>query len=99
MARSPDFRHYLREWRLKRGMTQADLATAIGTSKGMISRYETSQRGLTIEVQFRLCHALRITPAQFFTDPNALPVNERAGDSPEQLRAVLAAIRALLAKD
>jgi DNA-binding XRE family transcriptional regulator len=62
----PKYRHYLREWRQKRGLTQEQVAEAMGTHRGMISRYESSQRGLTLEVQFRLMEVLDIMPAQFF---------------------------------
>jgi transcriptional regulator with XRE-family HTH domain len=66
----PKYRHYLREWRQKRGLTQEQVAEAMGTHRGMISRYESSQRGLTLEVQFRLMEVLDIMPAQFFSPPD-----------------------------
>ena len=65
----PGFKIYLREWRQKRGLTQDQLATLTAADKSMISRYERWQRGLTLEMLFKLCSALRITPAQFFSDP------------------------------
>jgi transcriptional regulator with XRE-family HTH domain len=64
--------YYLKEWRQERGMTQEDLAAALKTSKGEISRYERGERPLTLLIQFRLMRALNITPAQFF-EPPAMP--------------------------
>jgi transcriptional regulator with XRE-family HTH domain len=66
----PPFRHYLKEWRIKRGLTQLQLARRLNTSKGHISRYERGERGMTLLVQSRLMRALDIKPAQFFMDPD-----------------------------
>jgi transcriptional regulator with XRE-family HTH domain len=66
----PPFRHYLREWRIKRGLTQLQLARRMNTSKGHISRYERGERAMTLLVQSRLMRALDIKPAQFFMDPD-----------------------------
>ena len=63
-------RHYLKEWRLKRGLTQLQLAQRLNTTKSMISRYERGGRAMTLLVQFRLMRALDIKPAQFFMHPD-----------------------------
>ena len=67
-------RHYLREWREHRGLHQEQLAKMVGTSKSVISRFETGERHMKFEMQIRIMRALRITPPQFFsaTDPNLL---------------------------
>ena len=65
----PKYRHYLKEWRLYRGMRQQDLAQRVGSSNGMISRYESGTRAMTLEVQFRLMAALDISPWEFFLPP------------------------------
>jgi transcriptional regulator with XRE-family HTH domain len=46
---SPD-RHYLREWREKRGLLQDQLAKMVGSSASVISRFETGERGMKIEM-------------------------------------------------
>ena len=65
------WRHYLREWRLERGLSLNDLSLATGVTKEMISRYETYKRGLSIDVQYRLIAALGIQPSQFFHPPKS----------------------------
>jgi transcriptional regulator with XRE-family HTH domain len=91
------FRHYLREWRIKRGLTQLELAQRLNTSKGLISRYERGGRAMTLLVQFRLMRALDITPAQFFMDPD-----EPSADlllkqvTPEERERLINALRMLI---
>ena len=63
-------RHFLREWRIYRGLTQDELASRIGTSSGVIAAWETVDRGIRLQDQFRLFAALRIRPAQFFQRPS-----------------------------
>jgi hypothetical protein len=62
-------RHYLREWREFRGLTQDDLALLPGTSQNEIADYETGERRISREMQFKLVWALGITSAQFFEQP------------------------------
>ena len=72
MATSHDepLRHHLREWREFRGLTQDDLALLAGTSEGVIADYETGERSINLEMQFKLMWALNnITAAQFFETP------------------------------
>jgi transcriptional regulator with XRE-family HTH domain len=91
------FRHYLKEWRQKRGMTQEDLAEALKTSKGEVSRYERGERTLSLLIQFRLMRALNITPAQFFTPPEARSADALlAGLSPEERERYFTALEALV---
>jgi transcriptional regulator with XRE-family HTH domain len=91
------FRHYLKEWRQKRGMTQEDLAEALKTSKGEVSRYERGERTLSLLIQFRLARALKITPAQFFTPPEARSADALlAGLPPDERERYLAALEALV---
>lgn len=95
------WRHFLREWRLERGLTLRELSMATGISQEMISRYETMQRGLSIDVQYRLIAALRIKPSQFFHASKSdiaqlIELGETA--SPEMRERMLAAIRELQSK-
>jgi predicted transcriptional regulator len=63
MANSHDAprRHYLREWREFRGLIQDDLSLLAGTSEGVIADYETGERRIGLEMQYKLTWALSIT--------------------------------------
>ena len=63
------YRHYLREWREHCGFKQEELAALTGISSSVISRYETGNRRIHTETQFKLMQALGITPSQFFSPP------------------------------
>jgi transcriptional regulator with XRE-family HTH domain len=90
-------RHYLKEWRLKRGLTQRELGEKLATSKGMISRYETGERGMTLEVQFALMEALDITLAQFFAHPDRESLDAVVEGASEEERArALAVLKAFV---
>jgi transcriptional regulator with XRE-family HTH domain len=69
--------HYMREWRLARGMRQEDLAAALGTVKSLVSRYETGETGMTFDLQLRVMQALNIMPNEFFRRPPSVPDNAR----------------------
>jgi transcriptional regulator with XRE-family HTH domain len=75
MANSHDapHRHYLREWREFRGLTQDDLALLAGTSEGVIADCETGERGISLEMQYKLMWALNVTAAQLIAPPPAAP--------------------------
>lgn len=47
-----------REIRLKRGLTQAQLAAKIGRTKDMVSKIETGKKATTTDVIARACVAL-----------------------------------------
>jgi transcriptional regulator with XRE-family HTH domain len=72
--------HYMREWRLARGMRQEDLAKAIGTVKSLVSRYESGETGMTFDLQLRVMQALNIMPNEFFLPP------PQTRDDPRRLR-------------
>jgi len=69
-------RHFLKEWRVKIGLTQQQLADRLPsgedgrpTGKDQISRWERNERGMTMDVQAALAEALNIEPWQLFRDP------------------------------
>lgn len=65
--------NHLRAWREYRGMTQADLAAAVGTNANMIGYLENGKRGLNLKWLLRLAPALDITPGYLLDhDPNDL---------------------------
>jgi transcriptional regulator with XRE-family HTH domain len=72
MANSHDAprRHYLREWREFRGLTQDDLSLLASASQNEIVDYETGERRISLEMQYKLIWALKITATQFFEPPS-----------------------------
>lgn len=54
----------LRELRLKRGMTQRELADKVGISYGRVGDYEKGRysiRGMSLDLTIRFCDALRVS--------------------------------------
>jgi DNA-binding XRE family transcriptional regulator len=66
-------RVYLREWRLLRGMKQEELATLVGTSKSLISRYENQVTQPPMETYLRMLQALLITPNDVYLPVRSEP--------------------------
>lgn len=64
--------HNLRDWRTRRGWTQADLAARAGLSKGMLVQIEQSQTNPSIATLCKLANALGV----------ALPRLVEVGDEP-----------------
>jgi transcriptional regulator with XRE-family HTH domain len=93
----PAYRHYLREWREHRGLSQVELGRLAHISKSVISRYESGERTIRLEAQFDLMHALDITPAQFFAPPGAPSLDDMAsGLSAEARRHIGIMVKALV---
>ena len=70
------FRHYLKEWREKRDLTQQQLADRLETGKDQISRWESGKRGMSAEVVAALAEALQIEPSDIFRDPSMPSADE-----------------------
>ena len=104
MTRVPQKNH-LRAWREHRGLTQAKLAEAVGTTGAVISLLESGDRGLSDKWLRKLApvlgtrpgHLLEVEPADASTD-----VLEIWADIPEERRnqaiQVLQTFRALRAE-
>lgn len=54
--------NHLKEWRAFRGLSQAELAEAVGTNANMIGYLENGERGLSAKWLRRLAPALQTTP-------------------------------------
>jgi len=94
---SRPYRHFLKEWRNSKGLTQQDLADRLDTTKGQISRWENNSRVLTMDVQVALADALGIDPAALFRDPATPSADELLRNAtPEQRRQAFTVIEALL---
>lgn len=97
-------KHFLKEWRLVRHLTQQQLADRLPvgeddkpTGKDQISRWEKNQRGMTMDVQGALAEALNISPADLFRDPNMPSADELLKNAtPEKRREIFAVIETLL---
>lgn len=75
-ANVADPTNHLRAWREFRGMTQEQLAVAVGTDKGVISLLETGARRLSDKWLRRLAPVLQTTPGHLLDhDPNDLPTD------------------------
>jgi transcriptional regulator with XRE-family HTH domain len=98
-------KHFLKEWRLKRDLTQQQLADRLPngedgkpTGKDQISRWERNQRGMTMDVQAALADALGLdNPGDLFRDPERPTLDELLrGATPEQRTQVISVVTALL---
>lgn len=63
----------IKEWRTFRRLTQQALADKAGTSKSLISRYETGSFDMSTAVLFRIADVLEITIAELYIDPPSGP--------------------------
>lgn len=69
--KKPRPKYYFKEWRKHRGMTQEDLAAAIGTHSSSISQLETGKQGFSDTTLLAIADALSCTPADLLTrDPS-----------------------------
>jgi transcriptional regulator with XRE-family HTH domain len=96
----PTVKHYLREWRLARGLSQRQLSNKVGIAKNVISRYETEARGVSLQVMLELIDALDITPNQFFEPPARPSLDAIVRHEDEQTLTRLAkVVRAFIGKE
>lgn len=61
----------IRKIRKKQGLTQADLAEAVGVKSATISRYETGEIQLSMEMAIEIANALKCSVADFYPSGNA----------------------------
>jgi transcriptional regulator with XRE-family HTH domain len=67
---------YLRAWRLRRLLTQAELIEKSGVSRTTVVRAESASGSVSIANIRRLADALGVTPDDLvYTDPEARPNN------------------------
>ena len=57
-------RHYIREWRTHAGLTQGQVAEAIGYERSYYSRIENNKRGYDQEILERLAKLYACSPAE-----------------------------------
>jgi len=56
----------IKEFRLKRGMSQEELAHLLGTTKQTVSRYETGERKANQDILFKLSEIFNVSIDDFF---------------------------------
>ena len=76
------FGESLRQIREERGMTQEQLAEFLGTTKQVISRYETGQRVPKLTVAQEYARRLGVTLDRIAGDPGAQGLEELIRDEP-----------------
>ena len=76
------FGQRLRERRLELGMSQGELARALGVSPGAVSNYESGQNAMREEVLLQLFRVLDVDPNYLYTPvwAAASPALWRSGD-------------------
>ncbi len=81
----------VRERRRKRGMTQTELADALGTSYQQIQKYEGGTNRVSAGRLYVLAQALGVTVGYFFkgTGSPVRPTTEPAGSNDEQRIALI----------
>lgn len=63
----------IRNWRLKKGLTLTETATAAGLTKSTLSKIETGQISPPISTVMRIGQALSVSLAEFFSEPRRAP--------------------------
>lgn len=94
-------RHYVKEWRKKRKLTQERLAERVDRSRGLISQIEIGETDLTEEMIYAIAHALNVDPGRLFDmNPDKagilVDITDALRDKPPAVQAeVLGFIRGL----
>lgn len=82
----------LRELRVERGLTQKQLGETAEIPRSRIAAFETGQReigGMSLDVAYRLCKALRVSNPRRLLEPDVLPKPERKPSKPRKPRVTL----------
>jgi transcriptional regulator with XRE-family HTH domain len=82
-------RWFLREWRMAKGMTLAQLAERLNTSAGFLSDLENGKRRMNDGWMGDIAHAIGVEPIDLLRDP-AVPTID------EQVRALAPSDRELV---
>jgi transcriptional regulator with XRE-family HTH domain len=96
-------RHYVKQWREYRGLTQEQLAERVGRSRGLISQIESGTTELTEEMIYALAEAFRHTPGDVFrVDPTkeglVVDITDALSGKPADVQAeALGFVRGLVA--
>ena len=90
-------RHFLREWREVKGLTQQQVADRLDTGKDQVSRFENYKRKMTLDAAAAFADALGIDTLAIFRDPAVPSADELLRKAtPEQRRQAFAILETLL---
>ena len=90
-------RHFIREWRLAKGLSQDKLANLLDTSKGQISNWENDKRGVHLEVLGAVVYALGVEPDQLLRPPQNTSLDSLLKNAtPAQREQAIAVVETLL---
>lgn len=84
---------FLKEWRVRRGLTQEQLADMVGTSKGYISDLENAKRRYNQELLEGLAAALQLAPRDLLSTPDLPEVESELATLQREWREATAARR------
>lgn len=96
-------RHYVKQWREYRDLTQEQLAERVDRSRGLISQIESGLTELTEEMVFALADAMRCTPGDILevnplVEGDVVDISDILRGQPADVRAeALGYIRGLVA--
>lgn len=79
-------RHFLREWREKKGLTQEQLGQRVNSGKDQISRWEKGGRSLKLDTQYALAYALGIEPEDLLRHPDKPSIDALLRTAPPETR-------------
>lgn len=80
-------RLYIVEWRERRGLTQEQLASRLGTTHVTISRWETGKRHPDLNAQEAVAEALGIEAVDLRRHPDTPSADELLRDQPPEVVA------------
>lgn len=95
-------RHYIREWRIFRGMTQKDVADKMKFTNGALSQLETGRTAYRQDMLEALAKALECSPGDLLNiDPNTGPdfYNEYGRMTEKQKAVALKVMKAVVSAD
>ena len=70
------FGNNVKNYRLLKGLTQAQLANSISISTMQLGRIEKGKTSCTIQIVLKLCAALLVTPNDLFYGVNSIPSSD-----------------------
>lgn len=68
--------HRLREWRLKRELSQAEVARVVGITQTSLSNYETGKRDMPLSTFLGVVHALDVSAGDLLDIPDVIVVRD-----------------------
>ena len=98
---SKDFGEFILHGRLKKGLTQTELAEKLGLSQSYYAYIENGKRNVFLDLAMRICNCLDLSLQEFVTrqygdsmdkaedlsaQPSADDANDSGSEDPEQFR-------------